>query len=354
MLPVQSRLFHYWLPKEMIAQSLTRPRDMCRLLSYVHPSGEVQHLRFRDLPRVLPPQSILVLNRTRVIPAKLELMKYSGGRVEALIVDLGDGGRPRAYLKGKVREGVEALGRGGVHLKVGRHIKEGLFEVVITRGGEELKGSELLRTLRDVGRMPYPPYIRRGDLPEEEYQTVYASVDGSVAAPTAGLHFTERLMEELKRGGVEICFVELHVGPGTFLPLRSERVEEHVMEGERYRIPPEEAERISRGLEEGRPLVAVGTTTVRALESASSGGRLRHTEGVAEVFIHPPYRFSLPYSAFITNFHLPLSTPLLLLTSFIPWERVYSLYMEAISRGYRFYSLGDAMMITLEGGGGDV
>jgi len=322
---VQSRLFHYWLPKEMIAQALTRPRNMCRLLLCRHPSGEVGHFRFRDLPRVLPPRPIIVLNRTRVIPAKLELRKRSGGRVEALIVEPGGEGPPLAYLKGKVREGVEALGEDGVILKVRRHLREGLFEVTLSREGEELKGRRLLEVLKEVGRMPLPPYIKRRDLPEEEYQTVYASTDGSIAAPTAGLHFTEQLMEELKRGGADICYVELHVGPGTFLPLRSERVE-------------------------GRPLVAVGTTTVRALESASSSGHLRRTDGVAEVFIRPPYRFSLPYSAFITNFHLPLSTPLLLLSSFIPWERVYSLYMEAICRGYRFYSLGDAMMIIFEGG----
>ncbi|MCD6110842.1 MAG: tRNA preQ1(34) S-adenosylmethionine ribosyltransferase-isomerase QueA [Thermoplasmata archaeon] len=347
---MQSRLFHYWLPKEMIAQALTRPRNMCRLLLCRHPSGEVGHFRFRDLPRVLPPRPIIVLNRTRVIPAKLELRKRSGGRLEALIVELGEEGPPLAYLKGKVREGVEALGDDGVILKVGRHLREGLFEVTLSREGEELKGRRLLEVLKEVGRMPLPPYIKRRDIPEEEYQTVYASSDGSIAAPTAGLHFTEQLMEELKRGGADICYVELHVGPGTFLPLRSERVEEHKMEGERYLIPPREAERIKSGLEEGRPLVAVGTTTVRALESASSSGHLRRTDGVAEVFIRPPYRFSLPYSAFITNFHLPLSTPLLLLSSFIPWERVYSLYMEAICRGYRFYSLGDAMMIIFEGG----
>lgn len=351
---MQSRLFHYWLPGEMIAQSLTQPRDMCRLLHYHHPSGEVEHIRFCDLPRVLPPRPMVVLNRTKVIPARLEFRKVTGGTIEALFVDLGEGGRPRAYLRGKVREGTEAHGPHGMHIKVARHVREGLFEVIVSRNGVELRGGALLEALKEEGSMPLPPYIKRRDLPENEYQTVYATAYGSVAAPTAGLHFTGRLLEELKRRGAEICYVELHVGPGTFLPIRSERIEEHRMEGERYRIPPEEMERINAGLEEGSSLVVVGTTTVRALESASSPGRIRRTDGVAEVFIRPPYRFNLPYRAFITNFHLPLSTPLLLLSSFIPWRVVYSLYMEALMRGYRFYSLGDAMMISLEGGGGCV
>jgi S-adenosylmethionine:tRNA ribosyltransferase-isomerase len=335
---VLTRDFSYHLPEESIAQE-PAPRGESRLLVLDAEESD-RHRRVRDLPRLLRPGDLLVLNDTRVIPARLFGQRQEGGKTEVLLVEkVGD------------REW-EALVRPGRRARPGTEIVfDGLTAEVVEKradGRHRLRFSEPVEPHLDrLGHVPLPPYIRRPDRESdrERYQTVYARHPGAVAAPTAGLHFTADLLEEISKAGIGIARVTLHVGLGTFKPVAAERVEDHRMESERYEVGEETAAAVrrTRGTE-GR-IVAVGTTVVRTLESAAlaGGGEVRPGRGATELFITPGFRFQA-VDVLLTNFHLPRSTLLMLVSAFAGRERVLAAYEEAIREGYRFYSYGDAML----------
>jgi len=337
--------FTYDLPPDRIAQYPAEPRDASRLLVVRRGAeGGVEDARFRDLPRYLEPGDVLVVNDTRVIPARLLGRKPTGGRVELLLLR---------------REGVgvwEALARASKPLRPGGEVRLGEARA---RVEEVLEGGRCRIRLEVPGdpdawierhgQMPLPPYIRR-QAPDPRdrawYQTVFARPDrsGSAAAPTAGLHFTARVLEELRARGVERVAVTLHVGLGTFQPVRTERLEDHRMHREWFCVPEETAARVNRALGEGRRVVAVGTTVTRVLEHAGRTGRVEPGRGWTDLFIRPGHRFRV-VSALVTNFHLPASTLLVLVCAFGGRERILAAYRHAVEAGYRFYSYGDAMLV---------
>jgi S-adenosylmethionine:tRNA ribosyltransferase-isomerase len=349
--------FDYRLPPERIAQHPASQRDQSRLLVLSRATGAVTHSRFDDLRRWLDPGDLLVFNDTRVLPARLIGTKESGGRVELLLLERPHGGpadeqRWHCLLRASRPPSV------GSRL----HFAAGLQAHVLGREGEgwsvrlETERGGVDETLERVGLMPLPPYIKRPDpgealseeLAEEDrlrYQTVFARRPGAVAAPTAGLHFTPELLASLDLAGIRGVYVTLHVGPGTFQPVRVERVEDHVIHEEGFAIGEEVAEAIRRTREGGGRIVAVGTTVVRALEhNAASNGEVRPGSGKCDLFIHPGFDFRV-VDAILTNFHLPRSTLLMLVSAFAGRERVLAAYEQAIAHGYRFYSYGDAMLV---------
>jgi S-adenosylmethionine:tRNA ribosyltransferase-isomerase len=352
--------FDFPLPEALIAQAPADRRDASRLLVASRDGAPLQHRRFTELPGLLREGDLLVLNDTRVIPARLLGTKAAtGGRVELLLVRPADGGDMAAALAGPPGA-VEwvCLGQASKGLKVGAALAfpAGLgAEVVAAPGGGEVRvrfgapgAASLGEVLAQAGRLPLPPYISRepGAEDAQRYQTVYSRTPGSVAAPTAGLHFTEELLAELARRGVQRAHVTLEVGPGTFMPVREEQLDRHRMHAERYRVPEEAADAVNRARAEGRRVVAVGTTVVRTLESATdpATGRLRAGEGDTALFIRPGHAFR-QVDALVTNFHLPRSTLVVLVSAFLGRERTLAAYAEAVSHGYRFFSYGDAMFI---------
>jgi S-adenosylmethionine:tRNA ribosyltransferase-isomerase len=328
--------FDYHLPEELIAQAPLPERDASRLLVLPRAGGEPQHRAVRELPALLRPGDLLVVNDARVIPARLQGRKEgTGGKVELLLVEplggpdwlaLGQASKP-------LREGmqVEVLGS---RIEI-REVRSG-GELVVRL---PLHGDALWSFLEEAGELPLPPYIRHapGPLDRERYQTVFARERGAVAAPTAGLHFTPALIEALRAREIGIARITLHVGPGTFLPVRVERTEDHRMHSERYFLPEETAKAIARA---GR-VIAVGTTALRTLE-ASQG---RPGAGATDLFIAPGYEFRAVDGLF-TNFHLPRSTLLMLVAAFAGLDRIRAAYQEAVDRRYRFFSYGDAMLIA--------
>ena len=329
-----TRDFDYELPEERIAQE-PAPRGESRLL-VLDAEGPQRHRRVRDLPGLLRPGDLLVLNDTRVIPARL-YGRRGEGRMEILLVEkLGD-------LEW------EALVRPGRRARPGTEILfEGLAAEVLDKREDRyrLRFSEPVESHLDrLGHIPLPPYIHRPDeaSDRDRYQTVFARTPGAIAAPTAGLHFTERLLEEIAAAGIGIARVTLHVGIGTFKPVSAERIEDHRMDRERYEVGEETAEAIRRTRESGGRIVAVGTTVVRTLESSAGTAG----SGSTELFITPGFRFRV-VDVLLTNFHLPRSTLLMLVSAFAGRERVLAAYEEAIREGYRFYSYGDAMLVTLK------
>lgn len=328
--------YDYPLPEERIAQEGAEPRDHSRLMVVERSRAVRAHARFYELPRFLRAGDLLVFNETKVIPARLFGNKPNGARVEALLVR---GETPRRWW---------AMVRPGRRLRPGARARFGTLEAEVLRVSEEglrlLEFSGPVRAeLERLGVTPLPPYIRRPVDPKR-YQTVYARREGSVAAPTAGLHFTPRLLEELQASGVELAQVVLHVGPGTFQPVKG-AIEDHRMHAESYDVPEEAAARVNRALAEGRRVVAVGTTVVRTLESAfESETGVRAGAGETRLFIRPPYSFRV-VGGLITNFHLPRSTLLMLVAAFAGYETTMAAYREALARGYRFFSLGDAMLV---------
>ncbi len=339
--------FDYHLPQELIAQEPARPRDASRLLVLHKATGETEHRRFRDLPDYLRAEDVVVFNDTRVIRARLRGRRVPGG------------GRAELLLLQDRGEGVwEALATPGRRLPPGRRIVFGQGELeaeVLERtpsGGRLVKftrpggsAGDLAEMIRRVGEVPLPPYITRPVEDESDYQTVFARRPGAAAAPTAGLHFSPEMVEAVRERVTAMASVTLHIGVGTFRPVHVERVEEHVMHEESYAIPEETSAMVNRALEEGRRVVAVGTSTVRALEAAAEGGRVRPGQGVTGLFIVPGHRFRV-VSALLTNFHLPRSTLLLMVCAFAGRENIMRAYQEAVERRYRFLSFGDAMFIT--------
>jgi len=341
--------FDYVLPESLIAQDPATPRDASRLMVLPRREGPARHLRFRDLPELLEPGDLLVLNDTRVIPARLVGSKETGGRCELLLVDPlpADPGKPGARYR--------ALGQASKAIRAGQRLDFGALRADVESAEAEgfhtvrfdHEGAAFDEALERCGHVPLPPYIRRADRPadRERYQTVFAREPGSAAAPTAGLHFTPELLERLEARGVRRAALTLHVGPGTFLPIREVELEKHRMHAERYFVPPEAAAEYAACRARGGRVIAVGTTSVRTLESSLSGGVLRPGGGRTTLFAFPGYEFRA-VDGMVTNLHLPRSTLLMLVCAFAGRERVLAAYAEAVRMGYRFFSYGDAMLVA--------
>jgi S-adenosylmethionine:tRNA ribosyltransferase-isomerase len=334
--------FCYELPERLIAQAPLPERGASRLLRLDGATGRTEDLRFADLPGLLRPGDLLVLNDTRVIPARLFGQKASGGRVEVLVERALGPDSALAHVRASKapKPGSEILLDGGFRCRVlGR--QEDLFEL------EVLGGATLDAVLAAVGHMPLPPYIARADRDEdrERYQTVFSRAPGAVAAPTAGLHFDAAALEKLAALGVDRAFVTLHVGSGTFQPLRVEDLDQHRMHAERCDVPEATVAKVRETRATGGRVVAVGTTVVRSLESAALGGELAAYQGDTRLFIQPGFRFRC-VDALVTNFHLPESTLLALVCAFAGHREVLAAYRHAVEREYRFFSYGDAMFVT--------
>ncbi|WP_372613276.1 tRNA preQ1(34) S-adenosylmethionine ribosyltransferase-isomerase QueA [Halomonas sp.] len=334
--------FHYELPDDLIARYPSQQRSDCRLLCVDGPTGRLAHRRFTDLVDLLEPGDLLVFNDTRVIPARLYGHKTSGGRVEMLLERPLDAHRGLAHLRSSKspRPGTEIVFEGNIHAVVeGR--RDALFELRF------LGDTPLIALLERHGHMPLPPYITREDelADRERYQTVYARRDGAVAAPTAGLHFDEPLLERLADKGVESAFVTLHVGAGTFQPVRADDIREHRMHSEWIEVTETVCDKVRSTRARGKRVVAVGTTSVRCLESACLEGEIAPCSGETDIFIYPGYAWRC-VDTLITNFHLPESTLLMLVSSFAGYETTMAAYREAVTERYAFFSYGDAMLLT--------
>jgi S-adenosylmethionine:tRNA ribosyltransferase-isomerase len=348
----------YELPEELIAQQPPERRDGARLLCLRRGDSAIEHGQITELARWLDPGTLLVLNDARVIPARLFGNKPSGGKVEFLLVErLGATGQEVERLGATGHdERWLALGKASKGLRVGERValpgSDLAVEILARRdhGEVEIRLSApgpVAERIASIGALPLPPYIRRPATAAdaERYQTVFARHDGAVAAPTAGLHFSTALLAELEAAGHSLARLTLYVGPGTFAPLRVEELDEHPMHAERFHVPEETAAAIAAARAEGRTVLAIGTTVVRALESAvADDGTLRAGEGRTNLFIRPPYQFRA-VDALLTNFHLPRSTLLALVMAFGGEEPVRAAYREAVAARYRFFSYGDAMLI---------
>jgi S-adenosylmethionine:tRNA ribosyltransferase-isomerase len=336
------RDFTYDLPPELIAQSPLPERSASRLLVLDGATGRIEDRRFTDLDELLRPGDLLVLNDTRVLPARLLGRRATGGRVEMLLERVTGPRRATVYLRAShsPKPGSEIRLPDGASAVVEARAGE-LFDVAFDRDVEPY--------LIEHGQVPLPPYIERApdDADRGRYQTVFAREAGAVAAPTAGLHFDDALLERLERRGVERAFVTLHVGAGTFAPVRSERVEEHRLHSEWLSVRPPLCEAVERARSRGGRVVAVGTTAVRSLETAARSGRLEPFNGETDLFIYPGFEFRV-VDAIVTNFHLPESSLLMLVAAFAGRERVLAAYRHAIEQRYRFFSYGDAMFLTPE------
>ena len=331
--------FDYHLPPELIAQHPATERAASRLL-HVEASGSLHDRAFRDILTLLKPRDVLVVNDTRVIKARLNGHKDSGGAVEVLVERVLDAHRALAMVRTSKTPRPGRLLRfdGGAEAEVlGRHGE--FFEL-------RFVGHSVLDILAAHGEVPLPPYITHEAVDEDEsrYQTVYARVPGAVAAPTAGLHFDDSLLEAIRATGIELASVTLHVGAGTFQPVRVDDVSEHVMHSEWYSVPQATVDAIQRARQEDRRVVAVGTTTLRALESAAAGGTLAAGTAETRLFIVPGYRFNV-VDRLVTNFHLPRSTLLMLVSAFAGTENIRRAYAHAVKERYRFFSYGDAMFL---------
>lgn len=333
--------FYYDLPEELIAQTPVYPRDSSRLLVYDRQKDEVSHRIFKDVTDYLKKGDVLVVNNTKVYPARIHAMTEHGGKVEILLlkrqnltdwevlVKPGKKCREGTVLKVNDELSVEILSRTEEGGRIVRFLFDGVFEDILSR----------------VGEMPLPPYIHEKLKDQSRYQTVYCKEEGSAAAPTAGLHFTTELLDRIRGMGVEIVEVQLNVGLGTFRPVKVEDVTTHKMHTEYYSVTEEAAEKINAAKREGRRVIAVGTTSVRTLESAANeNGMVEAKHGDTDIFIYPPYKFKV-VDALITNFHLPESTLVMLVAAFTSREKILELYNLAVKEKYRFFSFGDAMFI---------
>ena len=360
------RAFDFFLPSDLIAQEPAAERSHARLLVLHRDTGAVVHAAVSSLVERLRPGDLVVVNNTRVFPARLVGRRVpSGGAVECLLIRrLADAAEAYPRTGGSETRGVErweALVHPGPKLKPGAEV---IFSGPCPIGGRVLDrhfygrrtielwttdGSSVDAAIEASGHVPLPPYIKRADRPDdrERYQTVFARARGSVAAPTAGLHLTRALLSDLERRGVEVAEITLHVGYGTFQPMRVDRVEDHRLEPERYEIGIGAADAINRALNEGRRVVAVGTTTTRTLEAVARahGSRISPGSGETDLFIYPGFEFRV-VGALLTNFHLPQSSLLMLVSAFAGRERVLSAYDAAVAARYRFYSYGDAMLVV--------
>lgn len=334
--------FDYYLPEELIAQTPVYPRDTSRMLVFDRAKDSVDHKHFYDILDYLKEGDVLVRNNTKVLPARMFAYTPNGAKVEVLLLKRFNLNEWEVLVKPgkKARVGAKLTFNQELSLEVLSTVEEtgsrivrfefnGVFEDVISR----------------IGEMPLPPYITKKLEDQSRYQTVYAKTQGSAAAPTAGLHFTDELIQKIKDKGVEIVDVLLHVGLGTFRPVKVDDVTTHHMHSEYYEISKESAEAINKAKREGRRIIAVGTTSVRTLESASDNdGFVKEVKGDTEIFIYPPYKFKC-VDALITNFHLPKSTLLMLVSSLSTRERILEIYNQAVQEKYRFFSFGDCMFV---------
>ncbi len=332
--------FYYDLPQDLIAQTPAEPRDSSRLLVYDRATKRIEHRIFRDVCDYLRAGDVLVVNNTKVLPARLYAHTESGGAVEVLL------------LKRVDMDVWEVLVKPGKKCHIGRKLiindKLSLTVEGVTDSGERIVrfacDGVFEEVLDEVGSMPLPPYIKSKLKDKNRYQTVYAKTDGSAAAPTAGLHFTPELIEKIRGMGVEIAEVLLHVGLGTFRPVKEDVITDHKMHSEYYEVNERAAEIINAAKREGRRIIAVGTTSVRTLESvADENGFIKPCKGNTEIFIYPPYKFKC-VDALITNFHLPESTLIMLVSAFASREEVLEVYKTAVENKYRFFSFGDACL----------
>lgn len=339
--------FSFELPESLIAHYPLPGRSSCRLLSLDGPSGALTHGTFTDLLEKLNPGDLLVFNNTRVIPARMFGRKASGGKIEVLVERMLDDKRVLAHVRASKapKPGAELLLGEDESVKAtmtARH--DALFEI------EFNDARAVLEILNDIGHMPLPPYI---DRPDEEsdrelYQTVYSAKPGAVAAPTAGLHFDEPLLEKLRQKGVEMAFVTLHVGAGTFQPVRVDSIEDHIMHSEYAEVPQDVVDAVLACKARGNRVIAVGTTSVRSLESAAQAAKNDLIEPFfddTQIFIYPGYQYKI-IDALVTNFHLPESTLIMLVSAFAGYRHTMNAYQQAVNAQYRFFSYGDAMFIT--------
>ncbi len=340
--------FHFDLPDELIARYPMSERTASRLLVLDGANGGFQHRQFTDLLELLNPGDLLVFNDTKVLPARLWGKKSTGGRLEILVERVLDDHRVLAHMRSSKspkpgaelylladQQSDQVLAKAEV---LGRH--DALFELQFTEGGNALE------VMNAIGHMPLPPYIDRADELDdrERYQTVFGKKEGAVAAPTAGLHFTEDFINQCRAKGVDTTFVTLHVGAGTFQPVRVDNITEHKMHAEYIEVSSEVCQQVKATRANGGRVIAVGTTSVRSLESASQSGELQAFSGDSEIFIYPGYEFK-SVDAMVTNFHLPESTLIMLVSAFAGQENVLAAYREAVTEEYRFFSYGDAMLV---------
>ena len=339
--------FYYDLPEELIAQFPSAERDMCRLMVLDRETGRVEHKVFRDIIDYLNPEDMLVVNSSKVIPARLlGTTEKTGAPMELLLLRMLDSGEWETLVRpGKKAKLGASFTFGGILRATVTDIVEGGNRVVKFDYDTE-KYKTVYEVLDAIGNMPLPPYITKKLENKSDYQTVYAKEEGSAAAPTAGLHFTDELLERIKAKGVGYGEVTLHVGLGTFRPVKVDKIEDHLMHGEYFHITDEVAEEINRRRERGGRIIAVGTTSSRVLESVSTpDGRVHAIDGETSIFIYPGYKFKA-VDALITNFHLPESTLIMLVSALAGKERVMNAYEEAVREKYRFFSFGDAMLIV--------
>ncbi len=335
--------FYFDLPEELIAQYPLEKRDSSRLMVVDKKTGEIEHRRFHDILEYLKEGDTLVLNNTRVLPARLIGAKEeTGGKIEFLLLKRIEGDK------------WECLAKPGRRAKVGTVFTfgEGKLKAIVREIGEE--GNRIIefmydgifeQVLDELGQMPLPPYIHEKLEDKERYQTVYSKEKGSAAAPTAGLHFTEKLLKEIKAKGVNIAYLTLHVGLGTFRPVKVDDVNNHIMHSEYYHLDKENADLINKTKESGNRVIAVGTTSTRTLETiGDENGRVREQSGWTDIFIYPGYKFNI-VDNLITNFHLPESTLIMLVSALAGQDNIMNAYNEAVKEKYRFFSFGDSMFI---------
>lgn len=340
--------FAFDLPEELIAQQPLPERSASRLLEVDGQSGEITHRVFTDLPALLAPGDLLIFNNTRVLPARLYAQKQTGGKAEILIERLlGDGGA-LAHVRASKSP------REGMLLIITSEPESDLSELAVRVIGREgalyrlaPESGSIKEMMRRFGHMPLPPYIERSDTPEDRdrYQTVFGRRDGAVAAPTAGLHFDQPLLDTLKLAGVDLSEVTLHVGAGTFQPVRADNIEEHIMHSEYVEVDQACCDAIARCKRQGGRVVAIGTTAVRSLETAARDGIPEPYSGDTDIFLYPGCKFNV-VDAMVTNFHLPESTLMMLVSAFSGMDNIKSAYASAIENRYRFFSYGDAMFLT--------
>ena len=349
---MKTRDFHYTLPEQLIAQKPCDIRSQSRLLHYSRTDQSIEHLLFNNIIDLIQADDLLVFNNTRVIPARIYGYKATGGKVEILIERLSGEFRCLAQIKASktpkpgstltLCANTDDQQQNKAQFEVTVEGRESDMFVLTTQGGHSIAG-----IMEAIGHMPLPPYISREDTVEDysRYQTVYAESPGAVAAPTAGLHFDESLLEKIKNKGIDTAYVTLHVGAGTFQPVRSELIEQHKMHFEYLEVPQETVDKCQQTRQNGGRIIAVGTTTVRSLEAASQTGRLQAFRGETDIFIYPGYTFK-SIDALLTNFHLPESTLLILISAFAGKDEMLRCYAEAVAQQYRFFSYGDAMFIS--------
>jgi S-adenosylmethionine:tRNA ribosyltransferase-isomerase len=336
--------FDYHLPLSLIAQYPSPQRGETSLMVLRRQTGAIEHQAFQDMTKYLRPGDLLVMNNTRVLPARLIGKKETGGRIEMLLIPSWNGtkGEWKALIKGagKIKQGARIRFEPEFQGEI-EEVKDGKGKVTFSYQGE------VTELLEKIGHIPLPPYIKRGDEPldRERYQTVFAERDGSIAAPTAGLHFTQALLQSLRENGVRTAMITLHIGIGTFTPVKSRDIEDHAMEPEWIEISEETAGEINATKARGGRVISVGTTTTRALESFCDGnGEVKSGKEMSSLFIYPPYHFRV-IDGLVTNFHLPKSTLIMLVSALAGKDLIMRAYQEAVHRQYRFYSYGDAMLI---------